>query len=113
MANGWGGRRAGAGRPKGSKNKDTVVVEQKLEEMGCSPLELLAQIAMNDSNALGTDENIAISLRLKAASELAGFLYPRRRSVDATVNEGGSLVDILQTISESADLDKASSSEAS
>ncbi len=52
---------------------------------------------MNDSSALGTDENIAIPLRLKAASELAGFLYPRRSRVDATVNEGGSLVDIPET----------------
>jgi hypothetical protein len=73
-----------------------------LDELGCSPLELMAQIAMNDTNALGMNENVSVALRLKAASELAGFLYPRRRAVEATVESNDSLLAVLQQLAESS-----------
>ena len=43
----WGRVRAGAGRPRGSKNRRTLEVEARLEALGCDPIEEMARTAMN------------------------------------------------------------------
>ena len=81
-----GGARLGAGRPRGSKNKRTEEVEAMLARVGCDPLEILASIASNNTAALGEEQPIPISLRLKAASDLACYVAPRLRSSTVEVS---------------------------
>ncbi len=37
------------GRPKGSKNKQTLAVTDRLEALGCDPIAGMARIAMDES----------------------------------------------------------------
>lgn len=67
----WGGKRSGAGRPKGSENKATVQVKEVLEQTGCDPVQGMAWVAMNDIEALGLEEAVPITLRAKMYAELA------------------------------------------
>ena len=41
MANGWGGRRPGAGRKPGSTTKKTAMIAQQARDAGISPLEVM------------------------------------------------------------------------
>lgn len=79
---GAGGYRKGAGRPKGSLGDKAIAVLEQLDQVGCNPIEALANIAMDPSN---TPE-----LRFQANKELAQYVAPKRRAVelDATVDAG-------------------------
>jgi len=46
----WGGKRIGAGRKKGTKNKKKTDIKTKAEELGVTPLEYLLSV-MNDPEA--------------------------------------------------------------
>ena len=82
--NNWGGRRDGAGRPKGSKNRKTLEVEETLEKLGCDPIAGLAFIATNDREALGLAEDVPIALRARAYADLAGYVAPKRRATEVS-----------------------------
>jgi hypothetical protein len=41
-----------SGRPKGSKNKLTLEVLDRLEALGCDPIEGMARIAMDENTEL-------------------------------------------------------------
>ena len=86
---GAGGFRQGAGRPKGSLGEKTKAVQAKLEELGCDPIEALANISMDNSN---TPE-----LRFQANKELAQYVAPKRKAIemDASV-DGGLKVNVVQ-----------------
>ena len=62
------------GRKKGTPNKRTQEIQAKLETLGCDPIEGMARIA--------TDETNPPELRLKAYSDLAPYLYPKRKAVE-------------------------------
>ena len=62
------------GRPRGSKNYKTLAFEERLESLGCDPLKVLATICNN--------EREETNLRLAAAKELVGYVYPKRKSVE-------------------------------
>ena len=62
------------GRKKGTPNKRTQEIQTKLETLGCDPIERMARIA--------TDEANPPELRLKAYSDLAPYLYPKRKAVE-------------------------------
>ena len=47
----WGGKRKGAGRPKGTTSKNKTRIKTKAEELGKTPLEYLLGV-MNDTSAL-------------------------------------------------------------
>ena len=66
----------GPGRPPGTKNKRTIALEEKLEAMGCDPITFIATVMMDDTNP--------IDLRMKAATELAPYLWPKRRAMEHT-----------------------------
>lgn len=106
MNNDWGGRRPGAGRPKGSRNRDTVLVQETLDRLGCSPLEVLAAIALDDQQKLNINESVGVTARLKAASTLAEYLYPRRRAVEATFAQDQSLLEVLNAIAEASNAEE-------
>jgi len=72
------------GRKVGAKNKRTVLatsVRERLEELGCDPIEILARIADDPKNAA--------DVRVRAASELSRYLWPQRKAVELTGANGG------------------------
>ena len=86
---GAGGFRQGAGRPKGSLGEKTKAVQAKLEELGCDPIEALANISMDNSN---TPE-----LRFQANKELAQYVAPKRKAIEMDANlDGGLKVNVVQ-----------------
>ncbi len=86
----WGGKRPGAGRPKGSENKATVEVRESLERIGCDPIEGMARVAMNDTEALGLaeGETIPVTLRARMFEALAQYVAPKRRATELTIDQG-------------------------
>ena len=56
------------------KNKRTIVLEEKFAAMGCDPIEFIASVMLDDANP--------IELRMKAATELAPYLWPKRRAIE-------------------------------
>ena len=86
---GAGGFRQGAGRHKGSLGEKTKAVQAKLEELGCDPIEALANISMDNSN---TPE-----LRFQANKELAQYVAPKRKAIEMDANlDGGLKVNLVQ-----------------
>ena len=63
----WGGKRKGAGRPKGSKSKKRIDVKTRAKEAGKTPLEYLLSV-MNDEGA-------ANERRDKAAIAVARYIH--------------------------------------
>mgnify|MGYP003345183770 CR=1 FL=1 len=74
------GERRG-GRQKGTPNRRTLEIEERLVAVGCHPLEAMARLAMDESNSP--------ELRGKLLAELAGFIAPKRRAVEHTGADGG------------------------
>jgi hypothetical protein len=74
------GRKTG-GRVKGTPNKGTLAVAERLEAIGCDPIEAMARIAM--------DIKTPIDLRTKLYSELAQYIAPKRKAVEHTGESTG------------------------
>ncbi len=83
------------GRPKGSKNKHTLAVIDRLEVLGCDPIEGMAKIAM--------DEGADPSLRAQMYKELAQYIAPKRKAAEMQAEGQLSLVDIIQSIDQCED----------
>lgn len=81
-----GGKREGAGRPKGAPNKATAARQQEVAESGLTPLDFLLQTMRDDENALDK--------RLDAAKAAAPFVHPKLSAVTAEVSgpDGGAIV---------------------
>jgi hypothetical protein len=62
------------GPQKGYKKLRTLLVEQKLEELGCDPIEGMVSLAQ--------DENTDTSIRAKLYSELANYIFPKRKAIE-------------------------------
>ncbi len=83
------------GRPKGSRNKQNLAVTDRLEALGCNPIEGMARIAM--------DESADLSLRGQMYKELAPYVAPKRKAVETQTESQISLVDIIQSIDQCED----------
>jgi len=70
---GYGGKRHGAGRPRGSRNRRTRETVAAVEQ-GMTPLEYLTSVYR--------DESIDISYRLEAAKAAAPYVHPRLSQVE-------------------------------
>lgn len=73
------GRKTG-GRQTGTPNKRTQELVERLEALGCDPIEGMAQIAMDNSNPP--------ELRGRMYAELAGYLFPKRKATEIKVDDG-------------------------
>jgi hypothetical protein len=73
------GERRG-GRQKGTPNRKTIAVADRLEALGCDPIEGMAKIAM--------DEKAELSLRAQMYKELAQYVAPKRKAVEITGEDG-------------------------
>ncbi|MBA3684060.1 MAG: hypothetical protein H0W72_02325 [Planctomycetes bacterium] len=62
------------GRIKGTPNKRTQDVMDRLAELGCDPIEGMARIAM--------DEGAPIEVRSRMYSELAQYVAPKRKAIE-------------------------------
>ena len=67
------GRKTG-GRLAGTPNRRTVEVLERLEVLGCDPIEGMARIAMDMTNP--------VEVRARMFAELAGYVAPKRRAVE-------------------------------
>lgn len=77
------GRKTG-GRTKGTPNKDTSDLVERLRVLDCDPLEGMVQIA--------TNEAYAPELRGRMYAELAQYLYPKRRATEVKVDDGPQVI---------------------
>ena len=85
------------GRPKGSKSYKTLAIEEKLESLGCDPIEGMVELAK--------DKNTETSTRAKLYCELANYLFPKRKSTEYSGSIGrnnaeGMTVDEFANLSE-------------
>jgi hypothetical protein len=69
-----------------------------LERTGCDPIEGMARVAMNDTEALGLadGETIPITLRAKMFDALAPYVAPKRRATELTIDQGEDQHVIMQ-----------------
>jgi hypothetical protein len=78
-----GGRPKGqpksGGRKKGTPNRTSLALREKLEAIGCDPGEGLAKIA--------EDLKTPLALRLQAYSMLMPYVYARRKATDDSNRE--------------------------
>ena len=73
------GRKTG-GRVAGTPNKRTQDVIERLATLGCDPIEGMARIAMDESNAP--------ELRGRMFAELAQYVAPKRKAVEHSAEDG-------------------------
>ena|ERR1022692_1660138 len=65
------------GRAAGTPNRKTQEVAELLESLGCDPIAGMASIAGNERNPP--------ELRGRMYAELAQYVHPKRKSVDANI----------------------------
>jgi hypothetical protein len=92
MANNWGGKRPGSGRPKGSPSLKSEALAARLDALDYDPAEALVRLGQK-AEAAGETE-----LAIKAAVALMSFRWPRLKesSIDLGLGLSGSLADRLQ-----------------
>ncbi len=73
-----GGKRQGAGRPKGSRDKGKAAIAALEALSGKTPIELWTSILVNPESPL--------ELRLQVAKELAPYIHPKLSSVESNIN---------------------------
>jgi hypothetical protein len=69
------------GRRKGTPNKRTQQVAEVLRELDCDPIRGMAEIAANKRHP--------IELRARMYTELAHYVYPKRKAVDEHLDGSG------------------------
>jgi len=77
------GRKTG-GRVAGTPNKRTQEVMERLDALGCGPIEGMAKIAMDQSNPP--------ELRGRMFAELAQYVAPKRKAVEHSAEDGSASV---------------------
>ena len=82
------GRKTG-GRIKGTPNKKTEAVVERLLNLGCDPISGMAHIAM--------DANNSPELRGKMYAELAGYLFPKRKATEIKTDDGPKVIFHIDT----------------
>lgn len=105
------------GRPKGAVNKRSALVRERLEKLGCDPIEGLAYFAMGDVVKLGmmtaaelkkpgndfgrksgkerAAELIPPALRYSAYAELAHYCEAKLKHIDVSSNDGTGLPSVV------------------
>ena len=58
-----------------------------MEQLGCDPLERLVQIAQR--------KNLPVAIQVKVYSELAQYLYSKRRAIDAPAQQSAGPVKVV------------------
>lgn len=88
-----GGKRPGAGRPKGSKSKRTLQLQEKARELGVCPAEAMmhnikwAQQQLIEDNLGATSQLNLRDMIHRNAKDLAPYLYPKLASTRLDAQE--------------------------
>lgn len=97
-----GGKRPGAGRPKGSKNKTTIAREAVSEVLGIDPSDTLeaavhqrGHTLLSEMERIVLDPTQPIGARIMAARTVLPFLLPRKETVRTEKEFGSDLVEQL------------------
>ena len=88
------GRKTG-GRQKGTPNRRTQEIIEKLDTLGCDPIEGMARIAMDESNT--------VELRGRMYAELAHYVFPKRKAIEHSGDIGRQYVARMPEVAESAE----------
>lgn len=64
------------GRKAGTPNRRTVELHQKLDALGCDPIEGMARIALDQKNPP--------ELRARMYAELAQYVAPKRKAIETS-----------------------------
>jgi hypothetical protein len=95
------------GRVKGEPNKRTKELKEYLESIGCFPDEVLAQIVMgkpikcrisfNEETGDFVEGDMLPKLeeRMSAAKELMQYIYPKRKAVEVSGENGEKVMFVL------------------
>ena len=67
------------GRTPGTPNRKTQAVIDRLEALGCDPIERMASIAM--------DEKVEMSIRAQMYKELAQYISSKRKAIEVSGEE--------------------------
>jgi len=67
------------GRVRGTPNRKTELVAKTLAKLGCDPVEGLARIAL--------DPETKVEIKVRCLTELAQYVYPKRKAVDVSSSE--------------------------
>jgi hypothetical protein len=81
------GERRG-GRQKGTPNKKTANVQEKLDKLGCDPIEGMARIAIEAMEI--KDYQLAGNM----LKELAQYVAPKRKAMEVSGSEDGGPIRI-------------------
>jgi hypothetical protein len=91
-----GGRRRGAGRPLGSKNRRTAEIARAAAVSGITPIEVMLG-TMRELWAQGTPE--AKREAAEIAKDAAPYIHPRLASIDQTIKEDRPFALLLEQCS--------------
>lgn len=80
------------GRKKGTANKNTQQVIDKLNAMGCDPIQGMAEIAAE------ARMNGDLALAGTMYKELAQYIAPKRKAIEHTGADGGAIEHAVKTI---------------
>ncbi len=86
------------GRTKGTPNRATLQLKEKIDAIGYDPLIELAKLAMKDKTP--------VEIAFRCHAEVAAYIYPKRKPVDASNSEGPviNINENLDTSGESTDV---------
>jgi hypothetical protein len=106
------GNKISNGRPKGSKNKDPLQLEERAEALGVDVFQILANFAAGNWKELGYDNSVYIKesssgesttlgytitpeMRVKAATELMKYIYSQKKAVELSASGSGLKIEIV------------------
>ena len=78
------------GRPKGSKGKRTLAVEETLARLKCNPIEALAKIAQ--------DKKTPLDIRVSVLKELAQYVAPKKKAVELSTGDKPLQIEVVTGI---------------
>lgn len=100
-------KKGNAGKPKGSKNKSTKLVEEMASEFKLHPFQILMMIACDQWEELGYESSVYVKeskdgaqtttigyvltpeMRLKAATEATKYLLSQKKAVEISTADDG------------------------
>jgi len=78
------------GRAKGTKNKRTVALEEKLEALGCDPFEDLVTIAQ--------DATTPLELKVNILKDLLQYVAPKRKAIEVSGGDQPVQIEVVTGI---------------
>jgi hypothetical protein len=96
LSSSHGGRRTGAGRPRGKRNKKTAEQMKAVEASGMTPLDYLLSVIRDDAHT--------INERMDAAKAAAPYVHPKLSNISANVDATiGGYDDIIRLLAAHGD----------